>query len=620
MIGAWISGMAGKPTTGSASVVAVTFLVYAVGLLLVVVGDALSRLAFGLSDAVFWLGIGAMVLWSGRILIGREASRSERVAVVTMLGGALYLVKLFHSPNQFTFHDEILHVRTIGDIATSGRLFERNPLLLVSPLYPGLEIVTNVVAGITGGDVFLAGVVVAGSARLVLMGALFFLFEHASGDSRLAGIGVLAYAANPNFLLFDAQFSYETLALTLAVVALVLTAAGISSSRLGLLTTIVVIGATIATHHITAYVLIGILGIWAAVQLIPGWRRKADGTPLSSLAITIVGVLVWIGLVASETLLYLGPRVVDALEFFRFLIGQSAARPLFTSSAGDVAPVVERLVGVAGVLLILVALPIGLWHGFRHLRDHPLAVTLGIIASTYPATLALRLTARGSEESSRTPEFVFLGVAFVVALAVGAPLRLPSAALASVRQRLRGRIAVPVLTVIFVGGVIIGTPRWARLPGPYLPSADTRSIEAEGVAAAKWSLQHLGTSNRVVTDRINRILMGAYGRQTPVTEFADQIKTWSLFYTSTFSPTDRAILRAGRIDYLIVDLRLPSVRPLTRVYFENGEPGKVAAAGGLTYDGLTKFEHVPGVDIVFDSGNLRIYDVRAISGDAGPSS
>ena len=62
--------------------------------------------------------------------------------------------------------------------------------------------------------------IVVGAARVLMMLALFLLYERACGDSRLAGVGALVYAANPGFLFFDAQFAYESLALPLAVFTL----------------------------------------------------------------------------------------------------------------------------------------------------------------------------------------------------------------------------------------------------------------------------------------------------------------------------------------------------------------------------------------------------------------
>ena len=61
--------------------------------------------------------------------------------------------------------------------------------------------------------IFLSGTIVIGTARLVLMLALFLFLERVIGSARAAGIGVAIYACNPSFLYFDSQFGYESLAL-----------------------------------------------------------------------------------------------------------------------------------------------------------------------------------------------------------------------------------------------------------------------------------------------------------------------------------------------------------------------------------------------------------------------
>ena len=49
------------------------------------------------------------------------------------------------------------------------------------------------------------------------MAALFVLFTRVSGSARLAGIAVMIYAGNSNFLFWGAQYSYESLSLPLLV-------------------------------------------------------------------------------------------------------------------------------------------------------------------------------------------------------------------------------------------------------------------------------------------------------------------------------------------------------------------------------------------------------------------
>nr|MBA2701936.1 hypothetical protein [Chloroflexota bacterium] len=154
--------------------------------------------------------------------------------------------------------------------------------------------------------------------------------------------------------------------------------------------------------------------------------------------------------------------------------------------------------------------------------------------------------------------------------------------------------------------------------GPYIPGADGRSIEAQGIRAAQWARAELGPDRRIVADRVNRLLMGIYGRQRPVTNYFDQVRTFNLFYRPVFGEEERSILERGDVEYLVIDRRLVGIQPLAGPYYENGERREIAQAGGLTLQGLTKFEGVPGVDIIFDSGDITIYDVRAVTTGVRP--
>ena len=51
------------------------------------------------------------------------------MAMVTMLGGAFFLVKVMHSPIEFTFHDEFGFWRMADNIRRSGHLFGPSPLV-----------------------------------------------------------------------------------------------------------------------------------------------------------------------------------------------------------------------------------------------------------------------------------------------------------------------------------------------------------------------------------------------------------------------------------------------------------------------------------------------------------
>jgi hypothetical protein len=607
----------------------------ACGLVLVAIGNNNARAgAFG-ADLLFWAGLLLLFVPTAARLVAGRLARHERIGLLVLLGLGLYLVKLLHSPLAFTFSDELQHWRTASDIAQSGFLFHENPLLPVSPLYPGLENLAVGVAGLTGLSLFAAGAVALCVARLVAMLALYLFFEQVGRSARLAGLAALLYAANPSYLFFDAQFAYESLALPLGALVLFAAArraagmlpwrhldgeaayaagaspiAAASAGERIALTLVIVLGlvAVVITHHVTAYALTAFLTLWALLASFRADDRAAPMHPRGLALLALVLSLTWLAYAASLTTSYLFPPLSGSVsQLLRLIAGDAVGRELFRSPAGLTSPLWEQVIGYLAIVLILLALPLGLLRIWQTRRHDPLALALGIGALGYPASLAMRLAKGGAEASNRGSAFLFVAVVFVLAAWVSErPL-----------SYLLGRRWAPAFVmwaaIIFAGGVAVGwPPPWARMPGPYLPAADTRSIEAQGLAAADWMRTTLGPGNRLVTDRTNRLLMGAYGAQRPVTSYADKLRTWQLFFAPALGNLEYEILARGRVRYLVVDRRLSASLPATGAYFERSEVEGDSHLAPIDAAALAKFDGMAQVGRIFDSGDIAIYDVARL--------
>lgn len=582
------------------------------GLLLIACAYTIARRDVTWATPLFWLGMLVVFVPIAGRLSYPTIARGERVGLVVLLGMYLYLIKVLHSPSLFTFADELMHWRTADDILRRDELFRYNALLPISAYYPGLEIVTAALCKLTGLSIFASGVIVLGAARLVFVTGLYLFFEYVSRSPYLAGLASLLYMANPNYVFFGAQFAYESLSLPLMTLVLVIVAYG---ERVPphdywrvFLVALPAAAAVVVTHHLTTYALIVILLGWTLALLVcKSWSRACFIGALVSV-ILLLSVL-WSTFVAPRTSSYLIPQFNAALvELKGLLRGEMVGRRLFSSSTGQVSPLWERLTGLASVGLIMLVLPLGLRSIWRRYRGAAAALALALLTLAYPLSLVLRFTRLGAEISNRSSEFLFVALAFVLAAGI---VRLQAPAF--VRQATPALFVVWSL-IVFSGGVIIGWAPWARLPGPYMVIADSRSIEPEGVAAATWMRDLVGPRQRLATDRINRLLMGSYGRQSPITSYGNQLQVSLLFLSPTLGDEERDIIHQGDITYAVVDQRLSASLPTLGIYFERGEPRSAEQRKhALDIKAIEKFDQLRGVGRVFDSGNLVVYDLQELS-------
>jgi hypothetical protein len=564
-------------------------------------------------DMFVWFGLLVIFVPSTVRLISPVASRFERISLLCIVGICFYMVNvLLEGLGSALGFDTFLHVLTADDITRSAHLFTVNPLLPASPFYPGLEILTNALSSLSGLSIFSAGIIVLGVARLMMILSFCMIVEHITKSARTAGIATMLYMTNPHFLFFDAGFSYESLALPLATVMLFAAVRyeKLKQNHFGIpLAAWIVLIAVIVTHHMTGFVFVGLLILWAVAY---GFQRPAHLHKSNPAKTALFGLFVsvaWTQLPGNPVVSYLSSYFGGAAEeLVHVLTGMSRVRPLFVSYSGQPTPLWERGMTFAAVALIMLGLPLGLlclWQRYRH---DALAWMLGIASLFYPISHVFRFTNFGSEIPDRAAAFLFIPLACLLAIFIVQfwPTRWLS--------RRQTALITCALSVVFMGNVVLGAgPPSSWLPGPYLVGADARSVEPEGIQAALWAYEHLGPDNRIATDRTNQLLMSVYGGQYIVTSLEDKIDVSPVFFSSRLGPDELAILQRARVRYLIVDLRLSTALPSVGVYFEVGEPGSFHHTTPISRQALTKFSAIPQVNRVFDSGDIVIYDVGGLS-------
>ena len=125
-------------------------------------------------------------------------------------------------------------------------------------------------------------------------------------------------------------------------------------------------------------------------------------------------------------------------------------------------------------------------------------------------------------------------------------------------------------------------------------------------------LDHLGTDNRVMTDRDNRIMTKTYGLQHPMSAVGDQIDVKAAYFATDINPDVIALLQSGHVRYVLSDDRLPTSLPYTGVYVERGEIATGAWTAPMPAAALDKWNGDPEVDRVYDAGPLKLYDVSRL--------
>jgi hypothetical protein len=558
--------------------------------------------------------------WSGALLLympmvarlwRADVSRLETIGLLAMLGGGLYLVSALRAPLYFINFDEFLHWRTTADILQTHQLFTRNYMLPVSPLYPGLEIVAAALAQLSGLTIYQAGVLVVGAARLVLVLALYLVFEKLSNSVRAAGLGVAIYMGSSTFVFFDAQYGYESLGLPLGIliIFLLLKRSQAESRQRFIWSSLTVLAmlAIVVTHHVSAYMFAGFLGLWALTTIYANYRGARQPS-LLWLALLLLGWnLLWLFTKADITIGYLSPHIQDAiLAVQRLLAGQGGDRQaLATGSSGGIN--YERLVGLASVAVIMSGLGLGYWHWWRHRQYQPLTMALALWALTYPSIPVLRLNSSSWEISNRLAGFLFIGVGFIIGLGL-AELSLPAGL-----DRLRRWLVLPGLALIICGGIIGGSSPTTRLPGSYVVGADERSVELQGMSAAEWAFRFLGLNNHMAGDRVQTSLMGSYGRQRMVLRQDFGISISGIFLRYDLDSNQLEAIKRAQISYLVVDRRITTGLPLFGHYFESWEQMVVSFVPPVNPAMLEKFDHTPNVSRIYDSGDILIYDTGALA-------
>jgi hypothetical protein len=588
---------------------------------------AQTRLTSEAEFVWFWAGMLLLELPLAAMIAYRATKPATRLALVTFFGVITYAPKLLRNPASPLYHDEFAHWRETQSILSSGKLFQPNPLIPIISRYPGLHAATAAMVQASGLTIWQVALLLLILMHVSLVLGIFFLAQSAGLGNRTAGLTVIIYGLNSSFLYFDTQYSYESMAITLLVWALLSYVRSVQSRSVrdrlswGALTVSFSAG-TVVTHHLSAVTLVIIMVLASIFLSIPGISKSTGwvASAVTGWTLTLVsGVILgaWLVFVAPVTLSYLAPYVTSGFsEVTQFVGGHGGGRQLFSES---LSPAWERYAAYLAIVFAVCFAAGGLLRLRASVKSEqlPRGANRAIIATTtafallyFPSTLFI-LSPEGAEGARRSWAFSWIGLAILT----GPPAvwLLDKAKTFTRRWQpiiLRSGLLL-ALSISLVGGVAAGLDAAYRFPGPFLYGSEARSVTPELLATSSWFRDRFGVGHNIVTDGFTGLVFGSFGLQNPASP-SSGFPTYDLYLAKPGTPINPSLIRELRTShylYLIIDERVAYDVPEVGVYFEPGEPSSfITDTGKSIFRGrLTKFNDITWMIKVYQSDNYSIY-------------
>lgn len=569
---------------------------------------------------LLWIGILAFAWPAAKRLANPRATESERMAIVTAAGLFTYLPKLLRSPDVAVFYDEIAHRTQVERLLEDGSLFQPNPAVRVIPSYPGLHTLTGALQELSGLSTWHAGILLIAVLHVVSAIGVYTLVRRVTASVVVAGLAGLIWCIAPGAMFFNAQFSYQSLAIVLYVWTAVCVAEAQSAhgrSRWSWTAIAAVLAtAIVVTHHLTSYALVGLLLAFTIAALLgrrldpPGsWQPAAA---LLGVALVVNAVWMWIrgGQRAVTSIRdYLMPYPEGGFDqIWGAITGTGERRTFFVRSglpaweqaAALIAPLAAIALGILGIRLLL------------RMSRRPSSAAWGLVgfSALYVAALPFVLTQSGAQGAHRSFPFTYLGVSLVVA--AGLASLIGSASQRTGRARaLRQTGILALIAVILVGNTAANVNEFDRFPGPWEAGADSRSHTAELDRAATW-LRSFDSEDRLVADLYTGTTLGIEGTTRAACAVAaacpGDLAIWRFYDGQPIRERDIEVLRRDGYRFLAVDRRMATTTPRSGFWFNRGEEG---AFEREPYEAaaLARLEGFPWLRKVYASTNYDLYEI-----------
>ena len=613
---------------------------YLLGAALMAESDHAAAVGFSRFQAFGMLDAGVIVIFvaTAAVLAGARATFGQRALLTSVFGAVGVLPKLLRSPTGPIYFDELAHWRQAHDLAATGVVGAPNSMVPIISAFPGIHDLTASIVQLSGLSTWTVAELVVTVSHAAMALGVFMLVRLALPDRtgarqacRIAGIATVVYAANPEWMFFDSMFAYETLALPLALWAVVMALAAIrSGGRKGWAATAaaaLLAFATATTHHITSGILAcALLLLFAGVAIRSRGRARIHAVAAGLVTTGVIGA--WLASSTGRLDAYLGPYASSARSQAATMVAgshgggaqttQSLSRSLLTtpqlphvlSSAGLVTPFV--IMAAVGIALLGAAVPV------RVSRIRATAVAwwaspgtflLAALAVAYAVSFPLLMTASGNQLVRRSWDWSWIGVGFAVAVVAearlrGGPRQRPAAAL----------VATGLLAVIVTGGLVSGVPYSLEEPAAYLVGDDPGVRNTELLALSRWT-DSVAPGRWIVTDRFTEMALASYGGENWVTpQGSDPV--WTLVRSPSSAPYIRPLRKSGVV-FLVIDDRMATTLPASGFWYEQTEPASVHDRL-VPVPLLRRFDCLPFSHAVYSSAHYTVYrfDLSAYSAQA----
>ena len=366
---------------------------------------------------------------------------------------------------------------------------------------------------------------------------------------------------------------------------------------------LICITAIVVSHHIATYMMIGMF-IWMVVlaKLLRRFTQPGSFRPLLGITLyTIVAAIGWLLISANNVVEYLGDPITRGIA----QIGSRMIRRLFS---GIPLPWYEIGSGYAAAILIVLLALLGVFILLR--KRQPLnSMQIGLLSfgALYIVTAPLVLTPWGAESGRRSWVYSFIGLSMLSGFALD--WLASSDFIGNRRYKRLGIVCTTVvLVILLLGGIASSTSISYRFPGQYLQNSDARSYTPEIIDAAQWTFNQAGPNQRVLGDRTTERIFGSYGLQEPAMYGGP--RPWEVFFPATWTPDALHWLEDSNASFVVIDKRMAELPPQMDFRFQRNEPSSTFSDRPIPVEFVEKFDSLPTLDRIYDSGNIRIYHLN----------